>query len=927
MALMRTLATTTFSALLFACLASPAAAQEVMDDLNGLWTLTLDGQAKGTALSESYYGVRFRILPDGKPVYLVRDGDVLTLDPDAEGNTGIATIVGGGSGGANNAAGSQVKLTIAGLDTKKTSDDKITGNWFGKQAVFIRDTSVKPPIEINMAGGVGDRPWVRFMREVLIPKSAEDRESYHKFDRQAGGAWIKGTELGSKNYWVTKGWIKSPAAFEEVFQLYHGTLNTPRNILSTKLGTVVKERMREDKKGELGLALSQFGMYFSTASGGAVRLIVTSNRDSIVYYITDRRAHERTGLVVNATPTHKPLASSFGKWQNDAGEMTLDDDEPYDRAVLELMVKSNTSSMNQVSGTGRGAFTDYFGIMAIEDQRGVMFGNDGLDWGRNMTEASFIISIIRSLGHGEFRKVPVYRPGPEKTITDEPLAGLKASAEGQLEPSRSIAPKSIRIEAPGLPAVLDDGDGTLYAEGTDPAQDSVGYVEYGDGSYNLSWNGFAAQATVKYKDAGGQAQTRQLKEFSASLSVTLGSGKVEPKSLRIQTGGKDLVDDGDGSLYDEGADPSTADSRGWLDYDDGSLECNWDTAPAPAMTATWKTTDGQQHTLALKPTSSSSGLIDPLGVVPKSVKITAGSGPAVLDNGEGSLFYEGTTTPYRGSIDYASGSFNVRWTGIPAQPITATFKVAGNQTKSFPVKITASASGKLKSGKITPKSIRIRAGGLKDIVDDGQGTLYDQGGNADENSRGYVDYEEGRISLDWDGVPNGGTATVSYKSKAGSIVFTDAKELAMQVIIDGEDGPELRPGTPSYIDICNGAENALEGGHKGGNDCQVGDQYQLEEFTTRWLRAEHKDVIDRLEKALEPFGYDVGSDNLFSAMTNTFYDAEGFSKVTQAQGNGIVEAAMNLFRTIRKDSRKLEAFMLANGVTKSQEWAPRASGF
>lgn len=552
-------------ALMFASLAGTASAQ-TMDNLNGMWKVKLNGQTvEGNALTESYHGVRIRLLPDGPVVDLVRNGDVLTSS-GGSGNGFVDNL----NGETNAAGGPQVRLTVAGLETRKTSDDKISGTWFGKQIELTRDTRSKRPVEIDMS--TGDRPWVRFMREVLIPRSAEDRETYHRFDAGRGGAWLKGTQLGASRYWITKGWIKSDAAFNGMIQGYNGTYNTPRNVLSTKLNTLVQENIRQDKAGEVGLALSSLGMYFSTASGGSVRLVVTKNRDSIVYYITDKRAHERTGLVVNATPTHKPLASSFGKWQNDAGDMTLADDEPYDRAVLELMVKSNTTSMNQVSGTGRGAFTDYFGIMAIEDQRGVMFGNDGLDWGRNMTEASFIISIIRSMSHGEYRKRPVYQ--------------------------------------------------------------------------------------------------------------------------------------------------------------------------------------------------------------------------------------------------------------------------------------------------------------------------------------------------------------------GGEIVESNDKELDMKVVVSSWGGPAtLQRGSPSYIDTLNGADNALAGGHKGGNDCQVHQMSTMSELFTKWLRAKQPAVIDRLEAALKPFAYPVGTSNVLHAMTETFYDNDNFGKCTPAQGTEIVEAGMEMFRAVRKNSKDFEAFILASGVKKSDEWAPRASGF
>jgi hypothetical protein len=188
-----------------------------------------------------------------------------------------------------------------------------------------------------------------------------------------------------------------------------------------------------------------------------------------------------------------------------------------------------------------------------------------------------------------------------------------------------------------------------------------------------------------------------------------------------------------------------------------------------------------------------------------------------------------------------------------------------------------------------------------------------------------MDYEDGMFSITWKGVPKA-APTVSYRSKAGSVVLTDEKELAMQVIVEGDDGPELRPGTPSYIDITNGADDALEGGYEGGGDCQVYELSIMEELTTKWLRAQHAPVIDRLEKRLAPFGYETGTENLFQAMTTTFYDSEHFSRVSPKEADLIVEAGMEVFRTIRKSSVALEKFILANGVKKVDKWAPRASG-
>jgi hypothetical protein len=546
--------------------ANGSAHAQNLDEVNGLWKASLNGTGSGAALTESYPEIGVRLRFQGKVYTLNKAGEWLVL-----GTPPSVGINGALDGNTIENFQSDIKLKMVGFKPESTgnpADDKLEGTFFGKKAVFTRDITPKPPIEIDLTQP-RNMPWVRFMREVLIPKTAEDRDTYHKFDKVYGHRWLKSTQLGSTGYWMTKGWIKNEAAYTQLSNDMHGVLNTPRSILKTKFSTALKSAISPAKQGEFALALSSLGMYYSTASGGAVRLIVTSNRDSLVYYITDRRANSRTGLVINATPLHKPLASSFGKWQNDAGEMQLEDDVPYMRGVLEMMTKSTTASMNNVSGTGRSAFTDYFGIMAIEDQRGVMFNNDSLDWGRNMTQASFDIAIIRALGHGVYRQKP------------------------------------------------------------------------------------------------------------------------------------------------------------------------------------------------------------------------------------------------------------------------------------------------------------------------------------------------------------------KYDKASGKIVLTSAKELAMQVI----DGDELKPGTPSYIDVQNGADNALEGGHKGGNDCQVYSMSPMETLTTSWLRKEHAADLNRLEKACAPFGVTANQGNIFEAITIMFYDNANFAKVTPAQASEITEAAMNVFAVVKADSKNLEKFMLANGIKKSTEWAARASGF
>jgi len=100
---------------------------------------------------------------------------------------------------------------------------------------------------------------------------------------------------------------------------------------------------------------------------------------------------------VMATPTHGPLASTFGRQLLDMGTMPATDDAAYGRTIMELLTKSDNHSASALSGTGRSALTDWFAVMTIEDYRGVAFGDAQLGWGYNMTEVQFFGLIARSL--------------------------------------------------------------------------------------------------------------------------------------------------------------------------------------------------------------------------------------------------------------------------------------------------------------------------------------------------------------------------------------------------------------------------------------------------------------------------------------------------------------------------------------------------
>ena len=401
------------------------------DEVNGLWQVKLDGQAQsGTALTESYpeIGVRLRLTLDGEPITLTRKANDATADLEGDelviGGTdaGITDVIGGDTTTAESA----VRLTLTNFDTKDPSDDVISGTYHGRALELRRDVRPrKDPIVIRLPG---DRPWTRFMDEILIPKTAEDRETYRQFDANRGRAFLQRMQLYVSGYWMHKYMAGADRAeqersFDAVVKGLNKARFTPRTVTRSKLSWLVGQNLSAKAKLEAALAVSGLGMYFSTAAGGAVRLHLTDNDDSIVYYITDRRRTSKLGLVVMQTPTRPPLASSFGKWLLDFGMMPTSDDPHFARVLLETMVISSSRAANQLSPVGRAAYCDYLGVMAIEDQRGAMFNNYSLEWGYNMTHASFCALIARALSHGQTRAGPEQLGGaPEldsKVIVDD----------------------------------------------------------------------------------------------------------------------------------------------------------------------------------------------------------------------------------------------------------------------------------------------------------------------------------------------------------------------------------------------------------------------------------------------------------------------------------------------------------------------------
>jgi hypothetical protein len=382
---------------------------QYFDELNGVWTASLNGKPTATrALTESYPPLGVRLTFQDRVVPVTKDGDTLTSD-------------------------ASVSLRVTGLNTPARDDDTIRGTFFEQQLVLRRDVTPKAPIVVELPG---DRPWVRFMQEVLIPKSAEDRDTYHTFQAAEAGQFLRSCQLYRSGYWQTKymqGATKAQQdqSFSSVITGTNGASLTPRTILLTRFNTALVNKLNAKAKSEKALALSSLGMYFSTAAGGALRIRVTP--DSTVYYITDRRQNDKLGLVVMATPAHPPLASSFGKWLLDFGAMPKADDAAFARALLETMAESSTKAAASLSAVGKSAFTDYLGVMAIEDQRGVMFNNQSLRWGYNMTSASFCALIVRALSHGQMRKGPDQLGGKQE-LASQVIVSDPGAEGGKLRP-------------------------------------------------------------------------------------------------------------------------------------------------------------------------------------------------------------------------------------------------------------------------------------------------------------------------------------------------------------------------------------------------------------------------------------------------------------------------------------------------------------
>jgi hypothetical protein len=356
------------------------------DDLNGLWIATVNGQKLTQPSSiESWPAVGIRLTQTGLPYSLVRTADTLSSSSPS------------------------ISLAIHANDYTAW-DDTIVGT-LGSNAVQLeRDTRQKAPIVVQLPG---DRPYRSFLTEQLAPLAHQDRESYIKLTGSKIRTFLKSCELYKSGSFQSK-FIKGATWSERNYNLLaityavDGLITTPRRLIrEPKFVDAVKANLKDPTQA--GLALTTFSMYFAAGAGRSLRIPITD--DSTAYFITDRPTRALTiGLVVMDTPTHGPLASTFGRQLLDLGAMPASDDDTYTRTMMELLVKSDRSGAMQLSSTGRSALTDWFAVMAIEDYRGMAFGYPTLGWGYNMTNVQFYGLVVRALG-GQVLVGNQLRPG------------------------------------------------------------------------------------------------------------------------------------------------------------------------------------------------------------------------------------------------------------------------------------------------------------------------------------------------------------------------------------------------------------------------------------------------------------------------------------------------------------------------------------
>ena len=409
------------------------------DNLNGLWDGTLDGAPVEDVIVRSWTGPGIVLELDGKTHTLKRTGNKL--------------------------AATDVALAIDPNEPGQR-DDALEGTVDGKPLSLVRDVDIKDTIQVALPK---DRPYRMFLHDTLMPLAHQDRESYVVMDAEKIKAFMRSTVLFQANSFQRK-YMKGStnaertANFLALIDKLDGIETTPRSLLTdVRYTSAVKASLKDQSLA--GLALVNFNLYFTTGAGRS--LIMPLTDDAMAFFITDRPTRAaKLGLVVMDTPTHGPLASTFGRQLLDLGEAAPEDTVTYARAMMNLLVKSDPAGAAELSPFGRSALVDWYAVMAIEDYRGVAFDDPSLGWGYNITNVQCFGLLARVLarpGAVDDAGKPVIgqvivgnelRPG-EASYADVLNGGNDMQEFGDMARLKKLATQYLRQEHPALVAEVE----------------------------------------------------------------------------------------------------------------------------------------------------------------------------------------------------------------------------------------------------------------------------------------------------------------------------------------------------------------------------------------------------------------------------------------------------------------------------------------
>ena len=191
---------------------------EPFDDLGGPWTVTLDGkEQKETAHFESCTDDQVKVHYEGEVHILTRTGDTLSLGEDE--TTGILGALKGEEKCGKEKR--KVQLQIAGLDTKCSSDDNLTGTWFGRKAIFRRAVRCKCVVASVL-------PQLQtLLYERVIEWGGDHVQLSLNLERQADGTYL--ADIGGEDWKAATGIAVSEAELQDVREKLEAMQDFPKD--------------------------------------------------------------------------------------------------------------------------------------------------------------------------------------------------------------------------------------------------------------------------------------------------------------------------------------------------------------------------------------------------------------------------------------------------------------------------------------------------------------------------------------------------------------------------------------------------------------------------------------------------------------------------------------------------------------------------